>query len=338
MWNEILGHKQNKEFLKQVFQEQKTNSALLFYGPSGIGKNLMAKRFAQSFLCHNHKEENDGCPSCKAFAINSHPDFIEVKQVLSDKDKEKKKTDARGKFIVIDQIKEMAKQAVYAPTLSPNKVCVIDAADFMTEEAQNSLLKLLEEPPEFWTFILVATDINKLLPTILSRTIKVRFDNLEFSEVAQILKEQALPEADVLAELAEGSPGRALYIDSLGALEARENVLGVLDALPNKGVVNFVKNLDWLDKIPKQNAQLTLELLELLLRDGLFVKEKLNDKVVNKDVLFRLEKIFAPWDSKQIKESFALTNKAYKAVTQDVGGKSVIETLIIEMNELWKEG
>ena len=163
MWDDILGHEQNKEFLARLLQPGNRPHALLFYGPEGIGKKQLALRFAKTFLCQKPDEHPCGrCESCRLINLAehsfAHPDFILVEQ------------EAPGKDLKIEQIKEMSRQAAFAPALSSHKVCVIDAADRMTVEAANSLLKLLEEPPPNWMFILVASRLERLLPTILSPT------------------------------------------------------------------------------------------------------------------------------------------------------------------------
>ena len=143
MWDDILGHEQNKEFLARLLQPGNRPHALLFYGPEGIGKKQLALRFAKTFLCQKPDEHPCGrCESCRLINLAehsfAHPDFILVEQ------------EAPGKDLKIEQIKEMSRQAAFAPALSSHKVCVIDAADRMTVEAANSLLKLLEEPPPNW--------------------------------------------------------------------------------------------------------------------------------------------------------------------------------------------
>ena len=144
MWDDILGHEQNKEFLARLLQPGNRPHALLFYGPEGIGKKQLALRFAKTFLCQKPDEHPCGrCESCRLINLAehsfAHPDFILVEQ------------EAPGKDLKIEQIKEMSRQAAFAPALSSHKVCVIDAADRMTVEAANSLLKLLEEPLDVYS-------------------------------------------------------------------------------------------------------------------------------------------------------------------------------------------
>lgn len=185
MWDDILGHEQNKEFLARLLQPGNRPHALLFYGPEGIGKKQLTLRFAKTFLCQKPDEHPCGrCESCRLINLAehsfAHPDFILVEQ------------EAPGKDLKIEQIKEMSRQAAFAPALSSHKVCVIDAADRMTVEAANSLLKLLEEPPPNWMFILVASRLERLLPTILSRVIQLRFDQIPLALTQEALNRLGL--------------------------------------------------------------------------------------------------------------------------------------------------
>lgn len=122
--------------------------------------------------------------------------------------------EAPGKDLKIEQIKDMSKQAAFAPALSACKVCVIDAADRMTVEAANSLLKLLEEPPPNWMFIMIASRLERLLPTILSRVIQLRFDQIPLALTQDALTKRGLEQAELLARLAGGSLGAAINMDA----------------------------------------------------------------------------------------------------------------------------
>ena len=110
MWDDILGHEQNKEFLARLLQPGNRPHALLFYGPEGIGKKQLALRFAKTFLCQKPDEHPCGrCESCRLINLAehsfAHPDFILVEQ------------EAPGKDLKIEQIKEMSGQAAFAPAL-----------------------------------------------------------------------------------------------------------------------------------------------------------------------------------------------------------------------------
>lgn len=325
MWPKVLGHEQNKKVLSQFLQGEKSTPALLFYGPAGVGKRYLAQQFAQSFLCQGNPYSEDSCTSCKAFRAGTHPDLIQVSQL------------APGRELLIEQIKDMSRQASYAPTLSKHKVCIIDGADFMKAPAANSLLKLLEEPPDFWLFILIATDINRLLPTILSRVISRRFDGLASEDVAAILQEKQVENPGILANLAAGSPGKALELSEVDALLWRERALYILEHSREVRVMQFMGELPWLEKMPMSEGMVFLEMLLLLLRDALFSKEHITEKLFNPDLVARIGICFASWQSKDIESLIKIVGESYRGIAAKTGSKAVLEALILSINELRKE-
>ena len=157
MWESIIGHETNKTFLENMLKGTRKTPSLLFCGPEGIGKKKMARAFAKSFLCLEDPLVPCTCRSCRAMDSDSHPDFIQVEP------------GGKSRTIGVEAIHQLAASAAFGPVLSRYKVCLIDEAHTLREEAQNSLLKLLEEPPDYWLFLLVADGREKLLPTIRSR-------------------------------------------------------------------------------------------------------------------------------------------------------------------------
>ena len=325
MWDKIKGHQQNKDFLRSLLQGGRSTPSLLFYGPEGVGKKMLAKAFAQNFLCLGDPLVPDECRSCHAMVAGTHPDLIQVEQL------------APGKELLIEQIKDMAKQAAYAPTLSAHKVCIIDGADFMKAPAANSLLKLLEEPPEYWLFILIATDINKLLPTILSRVIQRRFTGLSEIDVAAILEEHQVEHPEELARLAAGSPGKALAYREADALMWRERAMNVLENSGNTQIMEYISNLEWLDKLGNQEGLTFLEMFTLLLRDGLFLKDGTECQLFNTDLKPRLEQCFKLWTTGQIEKAILWTGESYRGIRARCASKSVIEALIVKISLMGKE-
>lgn len=325
MWDKVKGHQQNKDFLEGLLQGDRSTPSLLFYGPEGVGKRLLAKEFAKSFLCLGNPLEEDNCRSCHAMDAGTHPDFIQVAQL------------APGKELLIEQIKDMAKQAAYAPTMSTHKVCIIDGADFMKAPAANSLLKLLEEPPDYWIFILIATDINKLLPTILSRVIQRRFIGLSETDVADILAEHQVEKPEVLARLAAGSPGKALAYQEADAFMWRERALHVLEHCGRPKIMDFIGSLEWSEKINAQEGLTFLEMFTLLLRDGLLLKDNTRCAFFNEDLLDRLQTCFAAWEPATIEKTILWTGQSYGGIRARCAAKGVIEALIVKISLLRKE-
>ena len=152
MFENIIGNSPIKNILKQAIKNEKVSHSYLFIGISGIGKKIIATEFAKAILCFNQNEICNTCKACVEFNSNNNPDFLYIKP--------------EGNSIKIEQIRELQKRIQEKPIISTKKVYIIDDADYMTKEAQNCLLKTLEEPPGFATIILIGSNENAFLTTI----------------------------------------------------------------------------------------------------------------------------------------------------------------------------
>ena len=330
MWDSVLGHEQNKEFLQNFLQREERPHALLFCGAEGLGKKKLALEFAKTFLCLNGKGD-DGCEACRLlnFADGnvSHPDFILVERLPEKRD------------LSIEQMRELAKQAAFAPVLSKNKICIVEDADRLTEAAANSFLKLLEEPPAGWLIILLASSEDKLLTTILSRVVKLRFNPLAVADVKKLLLARGVDAdaSEVLARVSEGSVGTALNLNEQNALEYRQTALSFLEALPLEFPMNYVTDCTWVVKYERSEAMLFVKLLQLLLRDMLFIKTGVTVNLYNCDVQENLTALSGGWQPQGLKKALAATNDAYKALASSVGVKLVMENLAMKIDNFRKE-
>lgn len=204
---------QTATLLQPFIQHAQANTlhhALLFYGPEKLGKLASAKWFAQYLLCTN-KNPNCYCGECKSCYSfkrslesidNMHPDCFCLGE---DEDVS----------VSIDEIREIIHFLSLTPHYGQKKVVIINRADKLNRAAQNALLKILEEPPSYGSFILVAENTKLLLPTILSRCLQYRFKLPSFQEgVAELkaqLADQALDEQTLKAVhiLANGNSEKA---------------------------------------------------------------------------------------------------------------------------------
>lgn len=331
MWDEVLGHQQNKEFLQKLLKPGSRPHALLFYGMGGIGKKMLALHFAKTFLCKSASKKPCGiCESCRLMDIENnsfaHPDFY----LLT--------AEEAGKDIKIEQVKEMAKQAAFAPVLSEHKVCIIDDAGQMTAEAANSLLKLLEEPPPGWLFILITQQAERLLPTVLSRVVRLRFDAPDSSAVRQILKAKGITQnAQVLAALAGGSPGRALSYNQADIFAIRREALDLLKKLPLQNPFGYIAALGWGEKYDRAAALLLTEQFIYLLRDVLLLQSGAGGQVYNTDIMAGLDGIAADWPLHTARQGVNAAQEAWQNINKNVSAKNVLEALVLKLDLLRKE-
>ena len=176
IFNNIIGNEKNKELLKNIIDSNNIAHSYMFVGKDSIGKLLFAKEFSKAILCTSGEKACNKCKSCIEFDTNNNPDF----SIL----------EPEGNSIKIDQIRELTKKVYEKPVVSSRKVYIINDSQVMTKEAQNSLLKTLEEPPEYVTIILITSNENTFLPTIKSRCTKVSFNRLTNNELANILEKE----------------------------------------------------------------------------------------------------------------------------------------------------
>lgn len=172
MFEKIIGNDESKNTLKNIINSNNISHSYIFSGISGIGKFMFAKEFAKAILCSNKKERPCGlCKSCEGFESLNNPDIIIIDEKLNS--------------IKTEQIKELTNNVLEKPIQGDKKVYIINNSENMTKEAQNSLLKTLEEPPEYITIILVTSNENLLLSTIKSRCIKITFNALTDNEIKE---------------------------------------------------------------------------------------------------------------------------------------------------------
>lgn len=164
-YKSIIGHSLICEKLRQAVKTGRSVSAYLLSGAPGIGKKTVCRAFAAALLCENPLDGAacEVCESCRLLAADAHPDYIRL-QLTEDK-----------KTIGVEQVREvLIKEASIRPFTAKRKVFVVEHAEAMTVQAQNALLKVLEEPPAYAVFILLAESKEKLLDTVLSRTLKLQ--------------------------------------------------------------------------------------------------------------------------------------------------------------------
>ena len=197
----IIGNDENKRILNNSIINKNIVHSYLFYGSEGIGKKIFAKEFAKMILCNG--EENKPCNQCKScieFNSNNNPDFFVI--------------EPDGSSIKIEQIRQMQKSVLEKPIESSKKVYIIDNCHVMTKEAQNCILKTLEEPQEYIVIIMISSNENSILPTVKSRCTKIFFKELADSEIFKYIGnnyEGILLENDLI-KLCGGSISKADFI------------------------------------------------------------------------------------------------------------------------------
>lgn len=171
----LIGNEQNKELLTNIASGGNVLHSYMFVGQTGIGKFLFAKEFAKMLLCLDKGQKPcNKCKSCIEFENNNNPDFYCL--------------NPEGNSIKVETIRVAISKTIEKPIISNRKLYIINDSELMTREAQNTLLKTLEEPAEFITIILIVQNENQILNTIKSRCMKINFNNINDKQLKSYLE------------------------------------------------------------------------------------------------------------------------------------------------------
>ena len=252
MFENLIGNNNIKEYLKKCIIDKNYSHSYMFFGPEGVGKKLFAKSFSEQILCldinkncekYAQTENEKKCDSCIKFDSGNHPDFEII--------------EPDGKSIKIDQIRSLQQDMANKPIISKNKIFIINDADTMTEESQNCLLKTLEEPPKYGIIFLIVSNESKILPTIKSRCVTLKFNKIEKEEM-----KKSFP--DLTEEQIELLDGSLKQKDTIKEKEEEyKSLIEFTDNL-NKGIPYLMNNIKILYD-GKNNINELLDYLNIIL-------------------------------------------------------------------------
>lgn len=263
-FNNIIGHDEIISHLKNAIETGKVSHSYIFTGEPGSGKKLLASTFAMTLQCEaGGTEPCQKCESCKKAVGKNHPDIIMVSH-------EKPGT------ISIDEIRDQVIHDVaIKPYCSPYKIYIVADAGMMTVQAQNALLKTIEEPPEYAVIMLLTSNADSLLPTIQSRCVRLDLKVVDDSLVKQYLMERLqVPDyqAEIDVSYAQGSIGKAKEAaTSQEFADMTQNALKILkyaNSMEVYELADAIKNLS----NEKQNINDYLDLFQFWFRDVLMFK------------------------------------------------------------------
>ena len=203
-FDDILGHEQIKDHFRNAVQLGKVSHAYILNGEEGMGKKSLANAFALSLLCEKgYSNPCMECHACKQVLSGNHPDLIYV-------------THEKPGSIGVDDIREQINNTIMVkPYSGPYKIYIVDQAEKMTAQAQNALLKTIEEPPSYAVLMLLTTNQEAFLPTILSRCVQLKLKPLRDCVVKEYLMKNVGVEenqADIYTAFARGNLGKAIHL------------------------------------------------------------------------------------------------------------------------------
>lgn len=325
-FDEIVGHNEIINHLQSAIKTNKISHAYIIDGEKGIGKKLIANTFAKTLQCQKKGiSPCDECISCRTFNSLNNPDVIYVEQT--------KKTG-----IGVDDIREQINQDInIKPYQHPYKIYIVDNADTMTEQAQNALLKTIEEPPSYVMILLLSNNINKFLITILSRCVVLKLKPIMPDKVMNYVIEK-LQISDYRSELitsfAQGIIGKAKELaSSTEFFDMRESMIKIVDSIINGDDYELLEVGQKFEDY-KDDIQDFLDLLMTWFRDLLIVKKINNEMyIINRDKYRTLLKQAQVLSYNRISIMIENINKAKNLLKQNANFRLVIEMMILQTKE-----
>ena len=263
-FKDIVGNEQIIEHLQNAISMGKVSHAYIINGPQLSGKMMIAEAFARALQCE--KEGTDGCGECKSCHQaddHNHPDIIYVSH-------------EKPNNISVDDIRtQLNNDIVIKPYSSKYKIYIVDEAEKMNQQAQNALLKTIEEPPSYAVILLLTTNQEAFLPTILSRCVQLKLKPLRDFTVKKYLTDNlhiGEADADIYAAFARGNLGKAI---SLASSEDFKFLHGeMLHLLKHVKEMDISELLDYIRKMKEENLDIyeCLDFMQLWYRDVLMFK------------------------------------------------------------------
>ena len=275
-FKDVVGHNDIITYIQNSIANDQVSHAYIINGERGSGKKLLAKLFAMTLQCEEHgKDPCNLCHSCVQAQSNNHPDIIWVNH-------------ASPNLIKVQEVREQVVETVeIRPYQSPYKVYIIPQADLMNEQAQNAILKSIEEPPEYVVFLLLTDNAEKLLPTIRSRCIMLKLRNIKDELIRKYLAEKLGADeqmAAICAAYAQGNLGKAIALASSDHFNAiRDEVLHLMNYIHDMKVAEIVEAVKR-SAVYKVEVEDYLDLVTVWYRDVLLYKATKDiDKLVFSD-------------------------------------------------------
>jgi DNA polymerase-3 subunit delta' len=346
----LVGQQRIKEQLWRLIDGNRLPHALLFYGSDGVGKEVAGLELARYLLCRNDQPPCGKCPACHKFSNFQHPDFYflfplkkpdkeieggEWEKAMSEKQLEEYRTELIAKSqniyhriilkqaqdILIAQVRQLIQKSSLTSFQGGNRFALISPAERMNKEAQNSLLKLLEEPPQGFYLCLVTSRPEALLPTVVSRCQGFYFPPLSREEIIKGLNLNYgtdTKDAEIIADRAEGS-----FVKAVEFLQQGDPYREIaLDKFLTPAIMK--KDIELFEFIQKyKRMEQKVEVRRILLNLDFWFRDIMRldcglEAQYNKDVKERLEKFRNNIEYRNLEEIRALILQAVDLLEKNV--------------------
>lgn len=341
MFDHFWGNRHVTEALEQMLAQDRLAQTLLFSGPEGVGKATLARRLAARLLPDPQRIECDDLnlpenletvatrekwPAEKRnedpLLFASHPDFVTFAP------------DGPLRQISIPQTRLLKEQAQYLPLKGRRRVFLIDHVDRANEQAANSLLKTLEEPPDHLIVIMTAENAYDLLPTIRSRAVPFQFAPLSREEMEPFVRARGLDRAERRIALAAGSPGVAISLDLDAYEKRRAAMLALLKVASGAAPFgSWAPVSEAIGRSKSEKLDLYLKVLYELLRDLLLLHSG-GGEIRNQDIRRELEPLAARVEFAWLRKAVAQVDDILQLVRRNIQKGIALDALIVELRAL----
>lgn len=325
-FKDVVGHRDIIQYIQEAVQQNKVSHAYILNGQRGSGKKMLAKLFAMTLQCESNKSDPCGeCRSCIQANNGNQPDIITVKH-------------EKPASISVDDIRTQVNgDIMIKPYSSPYKVYIIPEADLLTVQAQNALLKTIEEPPEYAVILLLTENADSLLPTICSRCVMLKLRNIKDKLVKKYLMEQLqVPDyqADLCAAFAQGNIGRAMLLaKSEHFNEIKEEAIQLLKNINEMELHEIVGAIKEINKYKLEVADY-LDIITIWYRDVLLYKATAEvDGLVFSDQLKYIKERAAKSSYEGIENILDAIEKAKSRIKANVNFDLLMELLLLAIKE-----
>ncbi|MGN0291267.1 MAG: ATP-binding protein [Lachnospiraceae bacterium] len=322
----IIGHDQIIEHLQNAISSKKVSHAYILNGPEDSGKKMIAEAFAMALQCE--KQGIEGCMechSCKQAMSMNQPDIIHV-------------THEKPNTISVDDIRKQVKGDVdIKPYASPYKIYIIDEAEKMNVQAQNALLKTIEEPPAYVVILLLTTNADAFLPTISSRCITLNLKVVPDEEIKKYLMEvYQIPDyqADVCTAFAQGNVGKAIKLASSESFNDIKNA--ALQLIRRLKDIDLYEMMEAVKQINEYKLEINdyFDIMMIWYRDVLLYKATADvNHLIFKDEIYDIKKSASKSSYEGIEHILEALEKAKTRLNANVNFDLVIELLLLTIKE-----
>jgi len=320
-FSRVIGHDKEVAYFKHLVKEEKLPHAIMLEGRQGVGKMTLGHQLVKSIFCDTKSGDACGiCRHCVKFEHDNHPDFLLI--------------EPDGTQIKNAQIEAFQEFIHIKPYDGLYKVVIIREADKMNASSQNRILKTLEEPPAHIIVIMLTTNSESLLPTVLSRCQIIKLNGLHHALVLDYMKKNLDSSDEVIAKLADGSIGRAVeYITSDQFEQIRSHTESILLAINSKEKSKILGELSYFSS-EKENIQSILDYMILWYRDiMLFKQAKAKHLLIHSESVDFIKKLARNLSLKKIIQNIEVIEATKKKLKQHGHFDLTIEVMLIRLLE-----